>query len=446
MILNWFSLLSRFSYLMKRVLDKIRRFRQHQYFALLAAVGFLILALAAYLTILNRSYLVVILNRQDATIFVDGKKVEDIKTDGTKHIIRLFPGTHTVRVTAPNVLEYAETISLIRGLYKTVNPAFSLVPNITETATGDIRLLSAGPDPNSVMYLGDNGHILYQHNLKTNEKIALTSNVLSGISDIRWSSDFALALLKKPNGIYLYDFGRYDLLHQEEKFLLSAKNATLPAWDQAGKIETNSETSVKTNDLEPSKTNRRIAYFYQTNSEKSLVFANQLNENPERVADLSDFDHPEIIWSNDGHYIAVYGQEGIAIFDVFTRLITRASVNKRVSGARFSPNGNLLAYLSNNNLEILNISTNQIKKNGLETSIEKILWNKDSNFLTIAVPNKNNSDKFIKIDARTGEMVNYVYNSAEKIYVSRMILSADESTIIFQSSNKLFTLFLQSEE
>ncbi|EKD22782.1 MAG: hypothetical protein ACD_83C00272G0002, partial [uncultured bacterium] len=56
------------------------------------------------------------------------------------------------------------------------------------------------------------------------------------------------------------------------------------------------------------------------------------------------------------------------------------------------------------------------------------------------------SDKFVKNDVRTGNAINYVYNSTEQIKVSRIVLSADESTIIFQSNNKLFTLFLQPEE
>ncbi len=432
---------------MKRVIAKINQFRQHQYFELLAAVGVLILALAAYFTIFNKSYLVVILNRDDATILVDGKNIEDAKVVDKKHIIRLFPGTHTVRISAPNVVEYAQTISLIRGLYKTVNPVFSVVPDITESATADVQFLTAGPNKNTVLYLGDGGRVLYSHNLKTNKRTPLTRNTLSGITDIRWSPDFSLALFKKPAGVYLYDFGRYDLLHQEEKFLLSSNNATLPDWDPTIKVNETRDKTAGDTITEQTGVERRIAYFYKKDSEKSLIFANQLNQNTDRAADLSEFDNPDLTWSRDGRYIAVYGREGLAIIDVFTRIITRASINNNVSGATFSLKGNFLAYISNSNLIVINTETQKITNLNLKTTIEKVLWNSDGDFLTAAIPNAGgSSDKFVKIDVRTGNAINYVYNSTEQIKVSRIVLSADESTIIFQSNNKLFTLFLQPEE
>lgn len=428
------------------VLENIKKFRQHQYFELLAAVGVLILALAAYFTIFNKSYLVVVLNRDDTIIFVDGKKIEDTKVVDKKHIIRLFPGTHTIRISAPNVVEYAQTVSLIRGLYKTVNPVFNVVPDITESATADVQFLTAGPKKDTVLYLGDGGKVLYSHNLKTNKRTPLTRNTLSGIADIRWSPDFSLALFKKSDGLYLYDFGRYDLLHQEEKFLISSNNATLPDWDPTIKVNITSDQTAGDTITEQTGVDRRIAYFYKKDSERSLIFANQLNQNPERAADLSEFENPNLTWSRDGRYIAVYGQEGLAIIDVFTRIITRASVNNNVSGASFSPTGNFLAYISNSNLIVINTETQKIKNLNLTTTIEKVLWNSDGDFLTASLPDSGNSDKFVKIDARTGNAINYVYNSTEQVKVGRMVLSADESTIIFQSNNKLFTLFLQPEE
>lgn len=434
---------------MRRIINKVKELRQHQYFRLYAAIGLLILAFTAYLTVFNRSYLIVIIGRPNTKVLIDGRERE-AKVEGSRYTFYLSPGIHTVRLTSPDTVDFAQTVSLLRGFRKTLNPALNLIPKTANKFSGDVRFLTPTKDQDNVLYLGDGGATIYRHNLKTNERVALTKKSLSGITNMRWSPDLSLVLLKRASGIYLFDFGLYNFVSQEEVYLGSTEEMSLPTWDPLG--DDLCPGSAYPCLPDPNNLDWRLAYSQQKDEEKSLILANQVNEKQERVADLSAFARSSLEWSSDGQKIAILPKSSagdLAIFDLETRKIKTLLEDKMITGLKWSPDGQRVIFtvLENNQdwLYKADLASGQSKRIELKTNIDRLTWTKDSNFLTLALPSESGQDKFVRYDIRSGEQINYVYTATDPIKVSRLIVNSDEASIIFQSNDRLYTLILQTE-
>lgn len=417
---------------MKRFIEKLQEFRRHQYFKLFAAIGLLLLASAAYFTVLNRSYLVVVLDDPKAIVLVDGKKIEE-KEVTKKHIVRLFPGTHTLRIQSPGRAEYAQTVRLIRGLYKTITPALALIPGIVEKSSGEAKFLTASNVPDIVYYLSN--QTIFRHNLKNNQRVAVTPDNLTGIEAISWSPDFKLAILQKNSGFYLYDFGRYNFVDQEEIFLGSTSEMTLPIWEP-------DDGRQKTEDGEW-KTDRRIAYYKKTGA-SGLYFADLQNQNPEFVSSLNNQTINYLNWSADGQYLAGTSSNLLLLLDIFTRNVDFRIENKNITGVKFSPDSQNLIFTADQ-LYSVSIKGKDLIALDQTTAIEKAVFAKDDNYIIAAIRNAHaSSDEIKRINIKTGAKTNYLYSSSVLLDIVRMILTQDESNLIFESRNRLYTVILQS--
>lgn len=426
---------------MKKAIQKLKEIREHKYFTLYAVLGLIILIVAAYLTFLNHSNLTVIVKDPETKILVDGRMVEDAKIVKQKRIIRLFPGTHTVRIQAPNMVEYAQTITLFRGIPKTINPALKMIPDVSPKASQDARFLTASPKKDTVYYLSENS--IYKHNLKTNTRTALSTGELNQVLNIAWSPDYKLMIIEKADGFYLYDFNYYDLTDPEVVFLGSHQEMTMPAWDPTLKHK---GPVLGATTIDKPSINRRIAYLKKSQNNFELFFANQLNKNPDHAASLANLGNANLIWSPDGKFIAIYSDRGLYLFNIFTRQLDFKIENQSITGVKFSPNSESLIFISDR-LYYIRTDGQGIKDLASPTEVERVVWGSNSNYITIAEANSSTGlDDIYKIDVRSSETIKYLYNSEERLIITRMVLGSLEDVLIFQSNNRLYSLFLQTEE
>lgn len=437
---------------MKRALKKIQEIRSHQNFKLFAAIGLLILALAAYLTVFNRASLIIVTDQPDINIFIDGKTPDRLKQQNQRYILTLNPGRHTVRILSPNTAEFAQTFIVLRGLKKTINPAFNLVSK-TSTRTNDISLLQSGSAENTVVFLGDNGRTFYQYNIKTNQLTKLTNKPLTGILDVAWSPDINLALIKKVDGYFLYDLEHSNLIDQEVIKLSQSNETTMPIWNPIIFKQTNPSVSFdqkgigleEAANLKPEEIFRQIAYLKFEGENQFLILADQLNQNQEKVANFKNLVNPVLTWSPDSKYIAISSDNGLDLFSLQERKTVKLISDRSVSGALFSPDSQRIAFASQS-LQIIDISGIGWQDLKVETEIKKISWLKDNrSILAAEYQPESSSDRLIKVSGVNGEIEAFTYESTEKLNIWQPILGFDESFVVFQSNHRLYYLMLLTD-
>jgi hypothetical protein len=237
---------------------------------------------------LNQSFVTVTISPVTAKLTVDNAPLLVSRKGVGK--VTLMPGKHTVKVEAENFLSISQEVSLKRGQKVNLKYTLKEKPEIISIESS-AKFLSIGKDSNEVFYLNSSGTTLYRAGLTLGEnnkinsvKNPITGARLSGINQIIWSPNKDLAIFKKNDGAYLFDFKKYDFVNQTEN--LWSKDVGDIAW---------------------APDNSKIAYFYAPSGEKSLMFANVANTEKTRVADLTDFsiDDPYLAWSPDSRYLIV---------------------------------------------------------------------------------------------------------------------------------------------
>ena len=127
---------------------------------------------------------------------------------------------------------------------------------------------------------------------------------------------------------FLYDFGRYDLLHQEAHF-----------WG----------TGI--GDIEFTPKGDQVGYYFEPGTgEKSLIIANKDNSAMNRILDLRNFENPSLSWSSDLKNIVItnkskdYSNNKIYLFNLIEKTSTPITETGDNLGAIFDPKGEKIVY------------------------------------------------------------------------------------------------------
>lgn len=391
-------------------------------------------AVFIYLTFLRVPELTLTVSPANASVEIDGKPLQ---ADTLKSSV----GTHQLKVSALGFVTYEKSVEFVRAktthiavLLKPIPTAILLSSNVTDSE-------NFAKDP-SIFFLGNGGKTLYQTKTDPGQAAmraeAITPDTLSDIKQVIWRPDAGVAFLKRSDGIYLYDFMRYDLLNQT--MTLWGTGIDQIAWDPRG---------------------LRVAYtWYGPNNEQSLIFSDIQNKNISRVANLvkENIEHPLIIWAPNGEQLLMIGRSEqkktnyLYSFDIFSKKVTQISDIGEVEGAEWSPDGNRIAYTApgrdqdgKNSLIVwvANADGSGLSPLGVGVaSISKVTWAGDSQSLVVAVSGAND-DQLVNVDLG-GTITPYQYNTMATFHPNHLVQVGEDNRIMFNMAGSLYSLSLIS--
>jgi len=403
------------------------------------AIALAILGAIWYFT---RSFVTIKVFPTEATIRIDDKV---FKTQNGIIKTVLEPGTHDIIVEAQDRIGTSKKVDFSRGSNKNVSISLTEMPQPIQISS-DAKMTSHGNDFNSFYYLGENGHTLFRvklglddkdQTIKTIEHRSITDTKLGNNKEITWSPKGELALFRKNNNdINLFDFAKYDFVHQTETFW--GKNIGSVAW---------------------APDNSEIAYYYNPGTgEESLILANIANNNITRVADLGAYNikDPILHWSPDSEWLLViprsndYPSNKIYLFNAYSRSIREFMAEGAQLDAVFSPDSNKILFSTYHKdpanpvagtLSVMDRDNNNLRSLNLRADLHKTVWSKDSKHIVVAAyDQESNHDEIFRFNTETGEKDGFVLRNLGDITINNLVLSDDEKMVIYETKDGVFAV------
>ncbi|MFA6082475.1 MAG: PEGA domain-containing protein [Patescibacteria group bacterium] len=401
---------------------------------IIATLAVLAGALLLYTFVLSSPKLIIQSSPDNAEITFDNAVIHS-------HSITTTVGDHLVKLTADGYVTYQKKITLTRAQKLVLPVLMKNIPTpvvLSASVTNSPKLL----DKSDVYFVGNLGHTLYRTQTVTGQTavnvVALTPDSLTDISKVQMRPDGAVALMKKADGVYLYDFARHDLLNQ-----------TLTLW------------GTNIDDFAWSPSSIQAAYtYYGTNGEQTLILSDVQNANLRRVYNLTidNIDHPTITWSPDGQQIFLKSNSTqtktnyLYVYDIFAQKMTRLTTEGDVEGAKWSPNGQYVAYVApgttssggtSNLLWVAKSDGSGVIPLNVELSgVSKIAWVNSSKSI-IAVTSSATGQKLVNVTL-DGTVTDYQYTKPSGIDFSpdNLITIPNDDRVMFTVGNQLMSISL----
>jgi Tol biopolymer transport system component len=246
-----------------------------------------------------------------------------------------------------------------------------------------------------------------------------------------------LALFKKSDGVYLFDFQKYDFVHQTEVFW--GKNIGDIAW---------------------APDNSKIAYFYgPASGEKTLIFANIANTEPTRVANLADYqiDNPYLSWSPDSRYLILiprnkdYSQDKVYLYDTYSGALKETTELGDQIAAKFSPDNSLIVYSTYSKgdgdtepfvISVMNKDGAEQKSLDLRTGIDNIAWLDPDSILAAEYRRSSGNVTFLIYDLASKIQSETIESMATKI-VNKIEAFPEDGIALFENADGIFAFRLK---
>lgn len=398
-----------------------------------------VVGLAAYY-FLSRSFVEITVTPPDATLTIDNAPVK-LNRQGSKNKT-LTPGEHRIKVEAESYNAVEKTINCKRGRQMKVEITLEESAKPSTISEG-ARILAYGKEKNEIFFLNSAGNTMYKSVLSASkdgsvvgDTAPITSGNLSDINDIVLSPSRELALFKKSDGVYLFDFKKYDFVNQTET--LFGRDIGSIAW---------------------APDSSKIAYYYSPpGGEKTLIFSDVTNQNMERVVNFAEIgiENPFLAWSPDSRWLIVISQGAsyeaskVLLLDSYSRTFKEVTESGNQIEAAFSPDSQQIIYSTYsmdaenpipNLLSIMNKDGAEKKSLDLRTRIAEISWVGDFSSLAVGVTDPtSNIDQIVLFDisSKNKSVVFQASDPAEKI--SRLLVTPDDQIIVYQSNLGIFAI------
>lgn len=388
---------------------------------------------------LSRSFLTLDIDPVSATVTVDNAPIKLIRGERG---ITITPGKHTVKIQADGYIGTVQEIDIARASRKKIDLSLKEIPqpvSIEEKGS----FLSAGQNSGEFFYLDSAGTTLYKLLVSNNpdgslnvKKDPITSARINGVNSIAWSPNKDLALFKKEDGVYLFDFHKYDFVNQTET--LWGKDIGDVAW---------------------SPDNSKIAYYYAPPSgEKSLIFANTTNTEITRVLNLAEagIENPLLRWSPDSSLLMLiprstsYPTNKIYGYQVYSgKLVTLTESGNQVDAA-FSPKGDKILYATYSKdesssipliISMMNIDGGEKRNLTLRAELPKIVWSSDEKNLLVAnFDSGRGVESLFSFDIAGKKQAGLLIDSLADKRVTLLLSADDGKIVLYQTSDGIFAL------
>ncbi len=275
-----------------------------------------------------------------ATIQIDPLPTQaTVSINGKPSVDRLFQvpaGSYQFSVGAPGYR--TENFSITVGTGDQVTKRVELVnlPKATKLLDGPLTSVAASNDRKILYFQKDTSLQRYDLTAPEGSPAVPITPALTDVTQVNWSKDFALALLYKKDGeVGLYDFNRYDLLHQEYRLL---------------------DKGIKNSQWNPDASG--LFYQFQTDAEYSLVKATRSGAISERLADLRNLpiQSPDLIMTTAPNNLIYFSSRNpkvagdIFLFSTFERIFAPITESGSAYGPVVAPDGKRIVYLDNGEL------------------------------------------------------------------------------------------------
>lgn len=265
----------------------------------------------------------------NATILVDDKPTLE-KT------LHLPNGIHTIEVSLPGYRTEKFQIKTSYGSHLNKRITLIELPHPTKVLNGPLTSFATNDDRKKIFFARNN--VLYNYELTApagTPAIPITPE-LTDITGIDWSNDFLLALLHKKDGeVGLYDFNRYDLLHQEYRSL--GNNFLQAAWSNDG-------------------TGIYAEYRDEQTGEHSMVKTDRTGSSLTRLAPMIGFPMKDYTFVQASPTSLIFSSlnfkdpANLVLFDTHQRTFTVLTDSQAAYGPVLSPDKSKLAFTDNGEL------------------------------------------------------------------------------------------------
>ncbi len=396
----------------------------------------IVLAIFSLLWLVSRSFATIKISPASAKLTIDNAPVY-VNRSGVARIT-IKPGTHLIKVESEGYLSLSEELNFGRGSKVTYSLTLKEKPKIS-TIEQNAQFLATGKNSDEILYLDPTGKTIFKAKLSLGDeqkiitaKLPITSDRLSGIRDIIWSPNRDLALFKKDDGYYLFDFQKYDFVHQTETFW--GKDIGDVAW---------------------SPDNSKIAYYYApATGERSLIFANITNSEITRIINFNDYkiENPFLSWSPDSEYLIIiprgtnYSENKIYLYDTYSGTLKAITDLGSQINAKFSPDSNQILYATYNKisdefdpfvLSIMNKDGTNQKNLNIKTDVKSSAWLNSTTLLAAQYNRSGSNETFYRYDLGQKEPAEAIESVASKL-VNSISVILDGSVVIYQSSDGIF--------
>lgn len=226
-----------------------------------------------------------------ALVIVNGKAIN------AGQGLRILPFIrHTITASAPGFFPYDKKISLLPGQRMVLKPALDQYPEPNKVSSSALGT-SVSNRGGSVFYFNESSRAFERIRAggsTTSEPISPAA--LEKPSQIYWNDDHSLALINRSGNASVYDFHRYDLLHQEQYKV--AEQILDAAWSVSNQIAA-----------------------LQIQGEAVRLVRSGVNfSNPQTltIVDGADARESRVSWSPDETVIAVTSPQRVRLFPLAT--------------------------------------------------------------------------------------------------------------------------------
>ncbi len=402
-------------------------------------ITFLILtvAIAVYWYVLRSPQLILSTSPANATVTVDGNAF-------TSSNNTLSVGEHRLSASAGGFVTYDKTFSLKRAESLRLNILLKAVPSPV-TLSANVENYPSFVKGGEVFFLGNGGRTLYRSRadagLTTLRVEPMTPDTLSDVQKVIWRPDAEVAFLKRSDGVYLYDFMRYDLLHQ-----------------------TNTLWGTDIGDIAWNPNGAQVVYtYYGAGGEQSLKLSDVQNKVTSVVANLAkdNIDRPTITWSPDGQSILLKPNSDqkktnyLYVYDVFSKKITQLTSLGEVEGAKWSPDSLSILYTApgqnaqgNTGFALWLAKADGLSVKPLNVIVDGILsatWTNDGQGIVAASPSAGASDQILEVDT-SGQIAPYLWDNSLLLHPRHLITVIGDERVLFFNNGQFMSLALVSEQ
>lgn len=397
-----------------------------------------IFALIVYLAFFLHVRVSIEVNPANSIVTIDNKPME---VRNGKSSFPATLGKHTIKVEANDYIGYKEEIVLKRGRNYSKTITLTKAPTPVEIAANASNIAING---NEVFYQNNNDHLIYRATIEQDQSgsasikdnQAITSKPITNTDKIVWSPSKDLMLLKRGGTVNLFDFKKYDFVHQEEVLF----------GNDIGDIVWSPDDS-------------RIAYYYAPPSgERSIIFANKTNGTKYRVTNLAEIgiNDPYLAFSPNSEWLIMiprnrnFAENNIYLINVFTKAVQKVDDTGDQKEAVFTSDSQRIIYSTystdkNNSyhqtLSAMNLDGSDKKSLKLAGKASDIrYWSEPSK---IFLPRTGDSSKLVLYDLNTGSVTDFYFRGQSDSDISEIVLNEDKSGAVFVSKSKLFYIKLE---
>ena len=356
------------------------------------------------------------------TITLNDQPVEVRKdTDGLH--ISAYPGQYRLKITRTDYLPFIQDITVSRGSSVTVRPAFALIPKQSGDASSmTVQFVQPTEDGQTILYLGNGGATLYQMDLSTQVPLPITTQNLSGVTDIQWSAQPDVALVLKRDGAYLQEVPTYNFRTQAIR-KIAGPEFEAAAWD-------------------PLDSSRLAVAYYAPGGESSLIFSDKTGVPGDRKADLTGIEKAKLVWSPDSRYIAVIGRSAdqsknhLWLYGLTDGSFVQLSPDSGAVDASFAPDGSTILYERvGSTLKTIGTDGSDQKEVGLVGHAAQAAWHDSSSFFL-----PSSADSSLVLHSLGGGNQELAYTFTDPTQVQGMYYFPTGNKLLFFTRSTLYTI------